>query len=110
MEGLDRVVLAYTDQRAVACGAIKATESGDLEVKRMFTIPGFRGRGLAGRLLQELERWAFEEGYSRIVLETGRRQPEAIGLYRKHGYCQTENYGPYIGVANSVCFEKKLGH
>ena len=108
IEGLDRVVLAVKDGRAVGCGALKELEADVLEVKRMYTVPEQRGRGLAGKLLHELEQWAVEDGYARIVLETGRRQPEAIGLYQKHGYLKTENYGPYIGVDNSVCFEKKL--
>ena len=108
IEGLDRVVLAVKDGRAVGCGALKELEADVLEVKRMYTVPEQRGRGLAGKLLNELEQWAVEDGYARIVLETGRRQPEAIGLYQKHGYLKTENYGPYIGVDNSVCFEKKL--
>ncbi len=108
IEGLDRVVLAVKDGLAISCGALKELEADVLEVKRMYTVPEQRGRGLAGKLLYELEQWAVEDGYARIVLETGRRQPEAIGLYQKHGYLKTENYGPYIGVDNSVCFEKKL--
>jgi hypothetical protein len=42
------------------------------------------------------------------VLETGKRQPEAIGLYEKSGYKAIPNYGQYAGVENSVCFEKEL--
>jgi putative acetyltransferase len=40
--------------------------------------------------------------------ETGKRQPEAIALYEKQGYQRISNYGQYIGVENSVCFEKVL--
>lgn len=108
LKGLDRVVLVLNNGLPVGCGALKEFEPGVLEVKRMFTNPEHRGQGLAGRLLAELEQWALEDGYSRIILETGRRQPEAIGLYRKHGYLQTGNYGPYVGINNSLCFEKKL--
>ncbi|MDX1333169.1 MAG: GNAT family N-acetyltransferase [Robiginitalea sp.] len=108
LEGLDRVVLGLVDGQVVGCGALKEFKLDTLEVKRMFTLPEYRGGGLAGKLLLELEQWASEDGYSRIILETGRRQPEAIGLYRKHGYRRTENYGPYVGVSNSLCFEKRL--
>jgi hypothetical protein len=42
------------------------------------------------------------------VLETGKRQPDAVALYKKCGYKQIPNYGQYIGMENSVCFEKWL--
>jgi GNAT superfamily N-acetyltransferase len=79
-----------------------------MEVKRMFTVPESRGKGLAGFVLTELEIWATELGYSKCILETGRRQPEALALYKKAGYAIIPNYGQYAGVDNSVCFEKKL--
>jgi putative acetyltransferase len=59
-------------------------------------------------VLAELEAWAAELGYPKCVLETGKRQPEAIALYEKQGYQRISNYGQYIGVENSVCFEKVL--
>jgi GNAT superfamily N-acetyltransferase len=108
LEGLDRVVLATLDGEAVACGGMKAFGDDALEVKRMYTRGACRGQGLGGKVLEALEKWAREDGFLRIVLETGKRQPEAIGLYLKHGYRPRENYGPYAGIANSVCFEKKL--
>ncbi len=108
LEGLDRVVLAEQEGKSVACGGMKAFDPDTLEVKRMFTCPTNRGQGLVGLVLGELEHWAAEDGYKRIVLETGKRQPEAVSFYNKHGYSRIENYGPYIGVANSVCFEKMV--
>ena len=63
---------------------------------------------MAGEVLRTLENWAREDGFTRIVLETGKRQPEAIALYERYGYQRTDNFGPYVGVANSVCFEKQL--
>jgi len=47
-------------------------------------------------------------GYRKCVMETGKRQPDAVQLYTKNGYEVIPNYGPYIGVENSVCFEKAL--
>ena len=108
LEGLDRVVLADLGGKVVACGALKEFSPDSLEVKRMFTRDPYRGKGLAARVLQELERWASEEGYGRMVLETGKRQPEAVAFYRKHQYRRIENYGPYKGVENSLCFEKRI--
>jgi len=55
-----------------------------------------------------LEHWAVELGYKKCVLETGKRQPDAIALYTKQGYESIPNYGQYMGMENSVCFEKEL--
>ena len=105
---IKHVVVAYVDEYPVACGAIKEYEKGTMEVKRMFTRLDHRGKGIAARVLSELEKWAAEMNYSKCVLETGKKQPEAIRLYEKSGYKLIPNYGQYAGVENSVCFEKSL--
>ena len=101
-------VVAYALDEPAGCGAIKPFDEDAVEVKRMYVLPDRRGQGIASRVLHELEAWAGELGYARCVLETGRRQPEAIALYRKNGYVRIPNYGPYAGVENSLCFEKRL--
>lgn len=101
-------VVAYANEQPVGCGAIKEYASNTMEVKRMYTLPGSRGQGVASKVLVELEAWAAELGYETCILETGKKQPEAIGLYQKSGYQIIPNYGQYAGVENSVCFEKKL--
>ena len=108
IESIETVVIAYLDQLPVGCGGIKRYDQTTVELKRMYVRPEHRGKGIAGRLLAELETWARELGFSAVLLETGRKQAEAIGLYTKHGYRQIENYGQYRGVANSVCFRKVL--
>ncbi|MCX6319159.1 MAG: GNAT family N-acetyltransferase [Bacteroidetes bacterium] len=102
------VVLAYKDDTPVACGAIKEIEPGTMEVKRMYTLPEQRGQRIAATILEELEKWAAEMQYTRTVLETGKKQPEAIALYQRCAYMIIPNYGQYAGIENSVCFEKKL--
>ena len=57
---------------------------------------------------ETLEKWARELSCTRCILETGKRQPEAIGLYKRNGYRLIPNYGQYAAVENSVCFEKEL--
>lgn len=74
----------------------------------MYTSPGSRGKGVAGKVLDELELWATELQCEKCILETGKKQPEAIALYQKNGYNVIPNYGQYRGIENSVCFEKKL--
>lgn len=103
------VVLAYEDDLPLGCGAIKEYAPGVMEVKRMFTHQTSRGRSIASRVLVELETWAKELNYHTCILETGKKQPEAIALYKKNGYRIIPNYGQYANVENSVCFEKKIG-
>ncbi|MBT2623198.1 MULTISPECIES: GNAT family N-acetyltransferase [Chryseobacterium] len=103
---LKNCIVVSIDDIAVACGAFKPFSDGTVEIKRMYTNPQYRGKGLASMTLNELEVWARECGYERCILETGIKQPEAIALYEKRGYKKTANYGQYIGVENSVCFEK----
>jgi GNAT superfamily N-acetyltransferase len=108
IEGLYQVVVAYEGSIPVACGAIKPFGADRMEIKRMFVLPEYRGLGTAQKVIRALEVWAWESGATRCVLETGRRQPEAIAFYRKSGYVQIENYGPYRGIGNSLCFEKRF--
>lgn len=105
---LKHVVVVYEDTKAVGCGAIKEQAPDAMEVKRMYVLPESRKSGIATQVLTELEQWAHELGYPKCVLETGKRQPEAIELYKKNGYRIIPNYGQYVGIDNSVCFEKQL--
>ena len=107
-DAIKHVVVAYNDNVAVGCGAIKEFSGSATEVKRMYVVQNKRGTGIATAILQELEKWAAELKYSKCILETGKKQPEAIALYLKNGYTVIPNYGQYAGVENSVCFEKLL--
>ena len=101
-------VVAYENEKAVGCGAFKEYADGTAEIKRMFVRPENRGRGIAGKILTELETWAKELNYSECILETGVKQPEAIRLYQKSGYEITPSYGQYLNVENSVCMKKSI--
>ncbi len=108
VDSLRAVVLAYAEGEAVGCGAFKPYGPGAAEIKRMFVRPEYRGRGIAGAVLAELEAWAAEDGFGECILETGLKQPEAIRLYEKSEYVRIPNYGQYAGVENSVCMRKSL--
>ena len=108
VHSLPQVVVAYEDDKPVSCGAIKPFDEHTVEVKRMYTVSPDRGKGFASKVLDELESWAGELNYTRCVLETGKRQPDAIALYHKKGYHIIPNYGQYAGMENSVCFEKRV--
>lgn len=105
---LKNAIVYYENNQPIAIGAYKEYDNDTVEMKRMFTLPEHRGKGIGYKILSELEKWAKEEGYTRAVLETGYLQKDAIHLYQKAGYEITENYGQYIGVENSVCMKKIL--
>jgi len=102
------VVVLLENEKPISCGAIKELHPGTMEVKRMYTLPEYRGKGFAARVLRELEKWTEELNAEYCQLETGLKQPEAIRLYEKSGYERIPNYGQYIGVDSSVCFRKKI--
>lgn len=108
IDSIKHVVVAYDGNKPVACGAIKEFEPGAMEVKRMYTLPECRGKGIASLVLDALETWAAEMGYNKCVLETGKDMTPANALYQKNGYYLIPNYGQYAGVDNSVCFEKLI--
>ena len=102
------VVIAYYKDKAVGCGAVKEYAHKTMEVKRMFVKDEYRSKGIATFVLLELEKWTHELGYTKCILETGIKQPEAIRLYTKNNYSVIPNYGQYAGIDNSVCMEKVL--
>ncbi|WP_439131537.1 GNAT family N-acetyltransferase [Polaribacter sp.] len=105
---LQHVVVFYDDNVAVGCGAIKKFDEISVEIKRMYVSEEKRGKGVAQKILTELEIWAKELGYNKCVLETGKRQVEAVQFYKKCHYQITPNYGQYVEMENSICFEKAL--
>ena len=105
---INHVIVAYFNDEAVGCGAMKQYDDDTMEVKRMFVKPISRGNGIATIVLKEVENWAKELDFSKCILETGIKQPEAIALYQKNDYTQIPNYGQYETIESSVCFEKIL--
>jgi len=102
------LVMRDDDDRAVGCGGIARFDDTRGEVKRMYVVPEARGRGLGRRLLEELEGEARRLGYASVVLETGDRQQEAVGLYESTGYERIPCYPPYASRELSICYEKRL--
>lgn len=105
---IDNVILCYEDEIAVGCGAFKEYESTVAEIKRMFVLPGKRGKGIASTVLNALEIWAKENDFQQAILETSNQLTNAISLYQKSGYEIIPNYGQYIDVESSVCMKKIL--
>jgi len=107
-DDIKHAVVVYDGDMPVGCGALKEFSNDTMEVKRMFVRIDKRDKGIASGMLQELETWSRELGYKKCLLETGKKQPEAIHLYEKNHYIRIPNYGQYKGVENSICFEKNL--
>lgn len=93
---------------ALACGALRQLDAASAEVKRMYVRPEARGTGLSTAVLHALEKTARSRGWTTLRLETGRLMPAAIRFYEREGYTPIPPFGPYIGSANSRCFEKRL--
>ena len=110
-EGQGAFFIAYLDGEAVGCGAIRRIEPGVAEIKRMYVVPGARGRGIGRHILKEIEAEARRLGVRRLVLETGPRQPEAIALYARSGFTEIPLFGDYLNSPHpelSVCMAKGL--
>jgi GNAT superfamily N-acetyltransferase len=109
-DATDRLVflVARIGNRPVACGAVREIAPAVGEIKRMFVRLEHRGRGIGRTILAALETRAAEVGYTTLRIETGTRQPEAIGLYTSAGYVAIPPFGRYAGNTFSHCFEKRL--
>lgn len=106
--GRGTFLVAYVDGMAVGCGAVRRLDAGMAEVKRMYVRPEARRRGVAVAILAELEAEARRLGVSRLALETGPRQPEAIALYLREGFVETAPYGEHEEHPLSVYMAKVL--
>ena len=107
-EGHGAFLVAYDGGRPVGCGALRRLDTDTAEIKRMYVAPEARGRGLGRLLLGALEGEARRLQVARIVLETGVRQREALGLYESAGYARIPSFGEYVDSPLSVCFGKPL--
>lgn len=101
-------VIAYKDELAIGCGAIRPLDEQNTELKRFFVAEEFRKLGVAKSILEVLENKARDLSYTHIKLEAGEAQPEALRFYEKHGYNRIDRYGEYVNSESSVCYGKRL--
>jgi putative acetyltransferase len=92
----------------VGCGAIRIVKGEYAEIKRMFVLPGLRGRGVGYRILCELQKIAVDLGFNTLSLETGIKQPEAIKLYERFGFYKISAFGEYRPTGLDVFYEKRI--
>ena len=108
IDKIKQAIVAYENDVPVGCGATKEFAKGTMEVKRMYVPENHRKQGIASAIIKELEKWATELSCKKLVLETGKNQPEALKLYKNNGFKRIPNFGQYENIENSVCFEKLL--
>jgi GNAT superfamily N-acetyltransferase len=101
-------LIARLEGWPVGCAALRPLGAEAAEVKRLYVTPPVRRRGIARLLLAELEAQAARFGFTTLRLETGNRQPEAIGLYESTGFRRIAPYGSYVEDPLSICFEKAV--
>ncbi|RII22262.1 N-acetylglutamate synthase [Streptomyces sp. YIM 130001] len=102
-------LVAYADDGSpIACGALRDLDAGTGEIKRMYVDPPARGSGAASLVLAALEDRARARNLTRLRLETGDNQPDAVRFYTRSGYRRIPNFGPYADVAASQCYEREL--
>ena len=109
--GRGAFLVAYREDRSgepVGCGAVRMMDATTAEVKRMYVVPSARGLGLGRQILAAIEVEARALGASRLVLETGDRQHEALALYERAGFARIAPFGEYVGSPLSVCMGKEL--
>jgi putative acetyltransferase len=107
-EGRGVFLVVRSAGRPVGCGAVRRVDTQTGEIKRMYVAPEFRGQGVARHLLTALEAESTALGMSRLVLETGARQPEALALYERAGFARIPAFGEYVHSPLSVCMSKQL--
>jgi putative acetyltransferase len=93
---------------ALGCGALWIRDDYG-EVKRVYVKPEARGRKFGHVILKRLEEEARALGIGLLRLETGVKQPEALGLFKASGFAECNAFGDYpVDDANSVFMEKRI--
>jgi putative acetyltransferase len=100
--------VAYLDNQAAGCAALRRLDRESGEVKRMYVRPGARGRGIGAILLEALERAARAQSLDALYLETGALQAEALGLFEGAGFVRCGVFGEYRDDPRSLFYKKTL--
>ncbi len=109
LELIKDVIIAYEEEKAVACASFKKFDEQTAEMKRVWVLPEYRKRHIASELIKRLEKHAYDNGYKEMVLQTRAVCNDAVELYKSFGYVQIENYPPYDEMSEAVCYKKSLG-
>jgi GNAT superfamily N-acetyltransferase len=101
-------LIAHVADLPVGCGGLRPLEPGAAELKRMYVVPEWRGRGVSGAVLSALEQAAVARGWHTLRLETGPKQAAAIRFYERSGYVSVPAFGAYASDPTSLCYAREL--
>ncbi len=107
-ENMNALAVAYEGETAVACGAWKAVDGETAEIKRIYVLPEYRRRGIAGVMIQALEENVMRSGRRKLILETAVDTTGSHRLYLSLGYRLRDYYGSPAGAENCLCFHKEI--
>lgn len=102
------VLIAYSDGIAVGCAGLRRYSDADVEIKRVWVEPDYRGKKIATQIMERVEEKARHMGFKRAILQTRPIMSDAIGLYEKRGYVLIEKYSPYDKLEGAICMALKL--
>ncbi|MBP2633984.1 MAG: family acetyltransferase [Firmicutes bacterium] len=108
LEEMHNVIVLYDGIIPVACGSFKRYNNDTVEIKRVFVLKEYRQKGLATKIMQQLEKSAIRQGFAYVILETGVELKPAVELYKSLGYGIINNYAQYEEDSICVCMKKKL--
>ena len=107
-ESISDVLIARLDDIPVGCTGLKPYSDRDVEIKRVWVEPNYRGRHIATEMMNIIENKAREMGFSRAILQTRSIMMDAVSLYKERGYELIENYPPYDKLDGAMCMALKL--
>ena len=108
LEGITDAIMIKDDDMAVGCACLKDLGGGTAEVKRVFVRAAYRGQGLSKELLRRLEQLAVLGLLISSIRIFQAPLKAALGLYTAMGYERIAPFGPYIGMADSICLGKVI--
>ena len=105
---IEDVLIAYCGDVAVGCCGLKAYNETDIEIKRVWVEPEYRGKQIASTMMKLLEQKAAERGFKRLILQTREKMTAAVAMYKALGYRYIDNYPPYDKLEGAVCLAKNI--
>ena len=105
---ITRVLIAYVEGVPAGCVGLKTYSENEIEIKRLWVDPEYRGNHIADELRDRIEKRAKYFGYEKAILQTRPQMEAAVSLYLKRGYVLINNYPPYDKLEGAICFSKTL--
>ena len=102
------VMLALNWGKPIACASFRLFDKDTIEIRRVYVKKRYRKKGIAYKLVKQLEKLAMEENFKYSVIETGKENIAAINLYKKLDYEIVDNFGMFEGDDLCICMKKQF--